>query len=103
MAQRKAMHGTDEGAVPAGDTKLCQTGLKFDRALIIVSDAGDAARIDHIFDQCADHRRRQGLGLATAGTGQDNTMTAFENSSQLFRVGLELCHCMGKRAIVRHG
>ena len=89
LAQREPVDRTDESAVARADSEFRQAGLELGDALVGVSDASDAARIDHVFDQSPRHGGREGLGLAAARAGQDDAMPCLTSSGQLLEVTLE--------------
>ncbi|MNP53054.1 hypothetical protein D3C76_1474910 [compost metagenome] len=48
LSERKTVDGTNETAIAGHDAELGETRFKFDRALVVIGDAGDPARIDHV-------------------------------------------------------
>ena len=81
--------GADEGAVARGDPQAREPGFQFNRAVVVVGNAGDPARIRNILDQRARHRRRQRLGLAASRAGEHHAMTLLHDRGRLLRVALE--------------
>lgn len=68
------MHSTDESTFARSNAEAREARLEFDRALVIVSDAGDASRIDDVLHQDPRHCGRQGFGLAATGASQNSAM-----------------------------
>lgn len=102
LAQRKAVHRPDEGAISRSHAEARKTSFEFDRTLVIVGDTGNASRFDHVLRQNPRHSCRQGFGLPASRPSQHDTMPGFNDRGRLFRVRLELSQGLTKRAITRH-
>ncbi|MNE62110.1 hypothetical protein D3C80_1573740 [compost metagenome] len=68
------MDGADEYTLSRFDPERAEPVLQFPRTFVVVGDAGDATRSLHILGKDPGKLDRQGLGLATSGTCENDAV-----------------------------